>query len=127
MSLSECRIAAVAAVSDLDRSRAFFEGTLGLSAVDSGAGGDEVVYSCGEGTGLMVYPSPENAGKGTATLGCWAVDDLESEMKILKDRGIEFERYEGFDQDENGILDMGDGRVAWFTDPDGNIFAVAEG
>ena len=47
MSLSECRIAAVAAVSDLDRSRPF-EGTLGLSAVDSGAGGDEVVYSCGE-------------------------------------------------------------------------------
>ena len=36
-------------------------------------------------------------------------------MKILKDRGIEFERYEGFDQDENGILDMGNGRVAWFT------------
>ncbi len=127
MSLSECRIAAVAAVSDLDRARAFFEGTLGLSAVDSGAGGDEVVYSCGGGTGLMVYPSPENAGKGTATLGCWAVDDLDSEMATLRDRGIEFERYEGFDQDENGIFDMGGGRVAWFTDPDGNTFALAEG
>lgn len=127
MSLSECRIAAVAAVSDLDRARSFFEGTLGLSPVDSGAGGEEVVYACGEGTGLMVYPSPANAGTGSATLGCWSVKDLGSEMEALKARGVEFESYEGFDRDENGILDMGDGRVAWFTDPDGNTFALAEG
>ena len=125
MSLSDCRIAAVAAVSDLDRSRSFFEGSLGLSAADSGAGGEEVVYECGNGTGLMIYPSPTNAGTGTATVACWEVKDLDSEMENLKSKGIEFEIYEGFDQDENGVLDMGDGRVAWFTDPDGNTFAIA--
>lgn len=127
MSLSECRVAAVAAVSDLDRARSFFEGSLGLSAVDSGAGGHEVVYQCGNDTGLMVYPSPENAGSGKATIACWEVEDLGSEMETLKSKGIEFEIYEGFGQDENGILDMGEGRVAWFTDPDGNTFALAEG
>ena len=126
MSLSECRIAAVAAVSDLDRSREFYERTLGLSEMDSGADGGEVVFGCGEGTGLMIYPSPEHAGKGSATLGCWAVKDLESEMETLRGRGVEFERYDGFDQDENGVMDMGDGRVAWFTDPDGNTFALAD-
>jgi hypothetical protein len=46
-------------------------------------------------------------------------------MEALKAKGVEFERYEGFDQDENGVMDMGDGRVAWFTDPDGNTFAIA--
>lgn len=125
MSLGDCRIAAVAAVSDLDRSRSFFEGSLGLAATDSGAGGEEIVYACGEGTGLMIYPSPANAGTGTATVACWEVQDLDSEMEKLKAKGIEFEIYEGLGQDENGILDMGDGRVAWFTDPDGNIFAIA--
>ncbi|MCB0862205.1 MAG: VOC family protein [Solirubrobacterales bacterium] len=125
MSLSECRVAAVAAVSDLEQARSFFEGSLGLSAVDSGAGGHEIVYGCGSETGLMVYPSPENAGKGTATVACWAVQDLDAEMATLKAKGIEFEIYEGFGQDENGVLDMGEGRVAWFTDPDGNTFALA--
>ena len=125
MSLSDCRIAAVAAVSDLDRARSFFEGSLGLSAVDSGAGGEEVVYECGDGTGLMIYPSPEHAGSGSATLACWEVKDLGSEMDALKANGVEFERYEGFDQDENGVMDMGVGQVAWFTDPDGNTFAIA--
>jgi catechol 2,3-dioxygenase-like lactoylglutathione lyase family enzyme len=125
MSLSECRIAAVAAVSDLDRARSFFEGSLGLSPMDTGAAGEEIIHECGQGTGLMVYPSPENAGTGSATLGCWEVQDLDSEMEALKAKGVEFERYEGFDQDENGVMDMGDGRVAWFTDPDGNTFAIA--
>ncbi len=125
MSLNECRIAAVAAVADLDRAREFYEGSLGLSPVDSGASGDEVVYRCGEGTGLMVYCSPTNAGTGSATVACWEVQDLGAEMKTLRDRGVAFEKYEGFDQDESGVLDMGDERVAWFTDPDGNTFALA--
>lgn len=125
MSLSECRIAAVAAVSDLDRAKSFYEGSLGLSAVDSGSAGDEVVYQCGGGTGLMVYPSPTNAGGGTATVACWEVSDLGAEMESLRSKGIEFEIYEGLGQDENGVMDMGEGQVAWFTDPDGNIFAIA--
>jgi len=127
MSLSDCRIAAVAAVSDLDRARGFFEESLGLSQIDSGAGGDEIVFGCGEGTGLMVYASPEHAGKGTATLACWAVQDLDSEMESLRAKGVEFEIYDGFGQDDDGVLRMDGGRVAWFTDPDGNTFAVAEG
>ena len=41
-------------------------------------------------------------------------------------RGVEFERYEGFDQDEKGIARAADGGpdIAWFKDPAGNILAV---
>lgn len=126
MSLSDCRIAAVAAVSDIDQARSFFEESLGLSQVGSGTGGDEIIFGCGESTGLMVYASPTNAGRGTATLACWNVSDLDAEMDLLRGKGIEFEIYDGFGQDEKGVLEMGGGRAAWFTDPDGNTFALAE-
>jgi hypothetical protein len=28
--------------------------------------------------------------------------------------------------DDNGIHELGDGRVAWFSDPGGNTFAIAD-
>jgi hypothetical protein len=39
---------------------------------------------------------------------------------------VEFERYEGFDQDEKGIFQGGGPLIAWFTDPSGNILSVLE-
>jgi hypothetical protein len=41
---------------------------------------------------------------------------------------VEFERYEGFAQDERGIAQPGGGpRIAWFKDPAGNILSVLSG
>lgn len=125
MGLSNSKIAAVAAVTDMDRAKEFFEETLALEPMGGGAEGIEVMYACGDGTGLLVYPSPDHAGKGTATVAAWEVDDFDAETSALKERGISFEIYPGFDQDENGILDMGGARVVWFKDPDGNTFAVS--
>ena len=125
MSLSESKIAAVAAVSDVERARRFYEEKLGLEPVDSGADGTEVLYGCGDGTGLLVYPSPDHAGKGSATIAAWEVDDFDCEVDELIGRGVSFEIYAGFDQDENGVMKMDDARVIWFTDPDGNTFAIS--
>jgi hypothetical protein len=44
----------------------------------------------------------------------------------LGSRGVRFERYEGFDQDEKGISRGQGPTIAWFTDPAGNILAVHE-
>jgi hypothetical protein len=45
--------------------------------------------------------------------------------KKLAKAGIEFERYEGFGQDELGIMTFpGDARVAWFKDPDRNLLSI---
>jgi len=125
MSLSNSRIAAVAAVADMDRARSFFEGILALTPADSGAEGSEVLYGCGDDTGLLVYASPEHAGKGTATTAAWEVEDFDAEVAALKERGISFEKYPGFGQDDDGVLAMANARVVWFTDPDGNTFAVS--
>jgi len=43
--------------------------------------------------------------------------------------GVTLERYDDpvLKTDEKGIHELGDGRVAWFSDPDGNTCAIEEG
>jgi len=130
MSLSKSRIAAVAAVSDMDRARRFYEDRLGLhQAPDAEESDDQRLYECGEHTGLMVYLSPDHAGRGTATLGAWQVDDLDAEMESLRAKGIEFEHYDqpGLHTDEQGVVEMDGFHACWFKDPDGNTFAIGDG
>ncbi len=55
MSLSEYKVVAGLAVSDMDRAREFYEGKLGLSVgIDSD---DNVAYRCAEGSVLHVFLS----------------------------------------------------------------------
>jgi hypothetical protein len=51
---------------------------------------------------------------------------VEEVVKSLRDRGVIFNRYPAFPQDELGILEVpgGNVRVAWFQDPDGNVLSV---
>ena len=55
---------------------------------------------------------------------------MDAAVDALTERGVEFVRYEGFNQDEKGIArpeEPGQGpTIAWFTDPAGNILAVHE-
>src|SRR5919205_1129273 len=127
MGLSRYKVAAALAVSDMDRAREFYEGKLGLSVgIDSG---DNVQYQCGEGSVMHVYLSPEHAGKSTATLAGWGVDDVEEVVNELTSRGVTFERYdEGpIITDEIGIATFeGGAKVAYFRDPDGNTLSIAQ-
>ena len=125
MNLHEYPVMATAAVSDLDRAREFYEGTLNLptdTSMPDGTAG----YRCGRGTQLFVYPS-RHAGTGTATVATFIVDDVESVVAELTARGVAFERYDepGITTDARGIAGEPGMRVAWFKDPDGNTFAVA--
>jgi catechol 2,3-dioxygenase-like lactoylglutathione lyase family enzyme len=128
MGLSDNRVGATIAVSDMDQARGFYEGKLGLTP-----GGMEgphgVLYQCGEGSTLLVYHSPEHAGKATATVATWEVPDLDRTVDELAANGVTFERYEGFEGDERAIHPAGEdgaGRIAWFKDPEGNTIAVGQ-
>lgn len=127
MSLSKYKVAAAIAVSDMERARGFYEEKLGLSvATDSG---DNLAYRCGEGTVIHVYSSPDHAGKSTATLAGWYVDEVERVVDELTERGVTFERYaEGpIITDDKGIATFdGGARVAYFKDPDGNTLSIAQ-
>jgi hypothetical protein len=56
------------------------------------------------------------------------VGDIDAATDELTSRGVEFERYVGFEQDEKGVS-RGQGRppIARFKDPAGNVLAVLEG
>lgn len=131
MSLSSCRLNASIAVTDMARAEDFYEGKLGLSAVRVGADGGKV-YASGGDASLNVYPSPTHAGRSTATLAVWHVDDVEQMVDELTSNGMTFEHFEGvlesgfdYGTDEREISPRAaGGKIAWFEDPDGNTFAI---
>ena len=126
MGLSDSRVDAAAAVSDLQTAKRFYEQQLGLVPGDQDEQG--VRYPCAQGTGIFIYLSPGNAGKSPATLAGWSVDDLDQTMEELASRGVAFEQYDqpGLKTDERGVFDAGSFRAAWIKDPDGNTLALTE-
>jgi catechol 2,3-dioxygenase-like lactoylglutathione lyase family enzyme len=127
MNLSDYRIGPVMAVSDMERAKEFYEGKLGLSP-DADANDDTRSYPCADGTGVFVYLSPQHAGKSTATLAGWAVDDLEQVVEELTANGVSFEQYDMAEikTDQRGIFEADGVKVAWIRDPDGNTIAINE-
>jgi catechol 2,3-dioxygenase-like lactoylglutathione lyase family enzyme len=73
----------------------------------------------------LLYRSPGMTPASYTVLN-FPVEDVEAAVDHLAGRGVEFERYEGFDHDERGIA-RGNGRgpdIAWFEDPSGNVISV---
>jgi catechol 2,3-dioxygenase-like lactoylglutathione lyase family enzyme len=127
MGLSDYKVGAGLAVSDMDRAREFYEQKLGLEvSIDSG---DNVQYRCAEGSVMHVYLSPKHAGRSTATLVGWDVDDIEAVVDELISEGVRFEQYDepGLRTDAKGIATFeGDAKVAYFKDPDCNTLSIAQ-
>ena len=128
MGLDSCRVEATVAVTDMEKAKEFYEGTLGLSGGTEEPDGG-VTYQCAGGTRIHVYASPDNAGKSGATLAGFLSDDLEGTVDELTSKGITFEQIEmgPIKTNEKGIAAFGDERVAWFKDPDGNTMGIASG
>jgi len=114
-------VLATVAVKDLAKARAFYENTLGLEPVESEEEGVQS-YRAGSST-LLVYESAY-AGTNKATAVTWPLgDDLDAAIRDLKAKGVTFERYDMPGAKHDGdVHDFGKLRVAWFKDPDGNIF-----
>ena len=115
---------ATVAVKNLTAAKQFYEGALGLKPIDA-EGEEVVVYESGSSR-LNVYRS-QYAGTNKATAVTWAVDDVEGEVKALKSKGIAFEHYDMPGMKVQGDLHVADDqhfKVAWFKDPDGNIFSI---
>jgi catechol 2,3-dioxygenase-like lactoylglutathione lyase family enzyme len=121
--LTNAALIAFIATTDAARSRAFYEGALGLRFV-----ADEpfaLIFDCA-GTPLRVQKVPAVTPPAGTALG-WVVDDMAAMMEGLAARGVTFERFPGMPQDERGVMVFGDGaRVAWFKDPDGNLLSVTQ-
>jgi catechol 2,3-dioxygenase-like lactoylglutathione lyase family enzyme len=127
MGLSSYQVRASIAVSDIARAADFYERKLGLVPGEEQAD-ESRVYACGGGTSIHLYESPTGAERGTATVATWYVPDLDQVVDELSEKGVSFERYDdpALKADEKGIHELADGRVAWFSDPDGNTFAIEQ-
>jgi catechol 2,3-dioxygenase-like lactoylglutathione lyase family enzyme len=110
------------AVDDIDKARAFYEGTLGLKTSEENG---ILTLHIADDRPTLVYPRP-NHTPAEYTILNFPVDDIERAVEELTARGVEFERYEGFEQDERGIARAGGPPIAWFKDPAGNVLSVLE-
>ncbi|MEX0755020.1 MAG: VOC family protein [Actinomycetota bacterium] len=113
------------AVDDLQRSREFYGETLGLktSILDQENGLMSLHLAGDRDTLVYVRPSHEPA---SYTILNFPVDDIDEAVEELTARGVVFERYDGFDQDEKGIARGRGPDIAWFKDPAGNVLSVLQ-
>ena len=112
---------------DMDAARAFYADTLGLGVEPLGDG-EGLMLHTGGSAAVFVYQK-DNHTPASFTVMHLTVDDVDQVVDELAAKGVTFERYEGFGQDEKGVargfMEGGDG--AWFTDPAGNIIGIADG
>ncbi|HVH48986.1 MAG TPA: VOC family protein [Sphingomicrobium sp.] len=120
--LSNAGATAMIAVKDIDRARKFYEETLGLDTRDAMDG--EVLEVTSGQTVINVYRS-EHAGTNKATSLTFDVQDIEGEVRELKEKGVFFETYDVPGLEQRGDLYVAEGmKTAWFKDPDGNILSL---
>jgi catechol 2,3-dioxygenase-like lactoylglutathione lyase family enzyme len=79
------------------------------------------------GTMLRISTVETHQPGPSSVLG-WEVPDIAAAAKALKAKGVQFNIYDGFGQDELGIWTSpaSDAKVAWFKDPDGNVLSLTE-
>lgn len=123
--LSDAPVFPILLARDLDATRDFYHGTLGLEIVREDPG-DRIVFRCGGGTQLAVTLSTVGT-RDTQTQVGWQVADIRSAVAELRGRGVRIEEYTAPDPvTHDGVADMGHSFAAWFIDPGGNVLAVVQ-
>jgi catechol 2,3-dioxygenase-like lactoylglutathione lyase family enzyme len=111
------------AVDDVQKARQFYGETLGLSTTEEH--GLLTLHLAGGDRPTMVYPKPDFT-PATYTILNFPVDDIDKAVDELVERGVRFERYDSFEQDDKGISRGGGPYIAWFKDPAGNVLSVLQ-
>jgi len=110
------------AVDDLQKARQFYGETLGLKTSEQH--GLLSLHLAG-GRDTLVYEKADHT-PATYTILNFPVEDVDEAVDALVARGVRFERYEGFEQDEKGISRDEGPYIAWFKDPAGNVLSVLQ-
>jgi len=121
--LAKSQIITFVATSDAAKARAFYGDTLGLTFIS-----DDQFALVFEANGIMLrVQKVEHVHPHDYTVLGWKVSDIKKEVFELSGRGVKFARYDGFDQDSDGIWTAPSmAKIAWLTDPEGNILSLTE-
>ncbi len=107
------------------RAKPFYAGALGLPILSE----DDfaVTLDLGAGMTIRLTDLPGHKAADHTVLG-WGVPDIQAAVAELKAKGVTFRIYDGFGQDADGVWTPpgGGARVAWFTDPDGNVLSLTQ-
>ncbi len=122
--LGEHPIDVVLLAKDLETSKDFYAGKLGLEvAIETDA---EIIYKCG-GDSLLAVTKSTTGTSDEQTQAQWRVDDLAAELAELRSRGVEIQEYDTPElKTADGIADLGAALVAWIIDPHGNALAIVQ-
>jgi catechol 2,3-dioxygenase-like lactoylglutathione lyase family enzyme len=111
---------------DPQKSRYFYEQTLGLEFVSEDP--FALVFSAhGVMLRIVDISNVKDFSPAPFTILGWRVSSAESTVRALHEKGIQFERFPGMDQNPLGIWHSpGGAQVAWFKDPEGNLLSITE-
>lgn len=116
-------VSAAIPAQDFDRAKRFYAEKLGLEPFEETS--EEARYRIGQNE-FLIFPSTGKASGDHTQLG-FDVDDLDSAVRDLRDKGVTFEEYDmpGF-KSVDGIVELEGEKGAWFKDSEGNLLALAE-
>ena len=108
---------------DIPKAREFYAQTLGLEVTEEN--GMLTLHLAGGGE-VLIYPK-DNHEPASYTVLNFPVGNIDQAVDRLTEAGIVFERYDGSNQDERGIMREFGPPIAWFKDPAGNTLSVLQG
>jgi catechol 2,3-dioxygenase-like lactoylglutathione lyase family enzyme len=111
------------AVHDMDEARAFYGETLGLRTSEEY--GLMWPHLAG-GRDTLVYEQPDATPASFTILNFEVDDGIDGVVDALVARGVRFERYDDFEQDDRGVFREEGPYIAWFKDPSGNMLSVLQ-
>jgi predicted enzyme related to lactoylglutathione lyase len=122
--LADSPIRPILLATDLEAAREFYHHKLGLPILLEREGAIE--FKCGGDTRLAVSKSTTGTAD-SQTQVAWSVSDLEATLAGLRDNGVKIEDYDlpGL-KTQDGIADVGFGRMAWIVDPGGNCLGIVQ-
>lgn len=113
-------------INDLAAAKQFYSEVLALQVTEEGPG-MRIQHVAGGSAIAYVKDDHEPASYTVMNL---EVENIDEAVADLREAGVQFERYDGMQQDEEGImrgLSSGEGPdIAWFKDPSGNILSVLQ-
>jgi predicted enzyme related to lactoylglutathione lyase len=110
---------------DFERAKTWYREKLGLTPFQEM--GPNAWYRCADGTWFILMMS-QFAGTARNTAAGFTVKDIESVMEDLRSRGVTFEEYDfgEMGKTRNGLMSIGNVRLAWFKDSEGNIIELRQ-
>jgi predicted enzyme related to lactoylglutathione lyase len=113
------------AVNDTAKAKQFYGETLGVKVTELDPEFGLLQLELAGDRNVLIYAKDDHS-PGNFTILNFQVDDIDKAVDELGERGVEFERYDGFGQDDKGIARGQGPHIAWFKDPSGNILSVLQ-